>query len=234
MSKLSSNILKKIKKNKVKPKSYWYFLLLHAAVWTAFIATLLISSLGISVAVRHILAIDWELARHVSSNPLKFMPLFWILIIVLAIVAADWAFKKTQRGYRFKVSHIVIASVGLSIVLGGGLFALSADQIFEENLSQRVTPYHNWKKRHAVKFIAPDKGVLAGEITHIDLDEEWRLIDFRGSLWVVDISNAKIAQDVAKEIGSKVGMRGVLVDDVFIAEKVRSFRGMPKPSRLHR
>lgn len=234
MSKLSCDILEKIKNDKVKPKSYWYFLFLHAGVWTAFIATLLVSSLGISVAVRHILAIDWELAKHVSPNPLKFMPVFWLLIIVLAIVAADWAFKKTQRGYRFKISHVILASVAISLTLGSGFFAVNADQVVEDKLTQKVSHYRNWKKRHAIKFIAPHRGVLAGEITHVDLNEEWRLVDFNGTLWVVDITKAKIAPDVDKAIGSRVGMRGELIDDVFIAEKIRSFKAMPKPLKPRR
>lgn len=222
MSKLSKNILDQIKKKNVKPKSRYYFVALHAAIWMAVIVTIIFGSLGIAVAIRHLTLTDWELANQISSNPISFMPLLWFGIIALAIFVADQIFKRTKKGYRFKISHVVIASLLLSITLGSGLYMVEADQGFEGVIRDKIKPYQQWEERRAAKFVMPHLGVLAGEITEIE--EDWMVVDFSGKEWRVDISEARISPDFEPAVGEKVGMKGErLSKEEFQAHHIKEF-----------
>ena len=234
MSKLSKDILAKIKKENVTPKSRWYFNALHTAIWTAVIVTIVLGSLGIAVAIRHLTLTDWELANQISSNPLNFMPVLWFGIIALAIFIADQIFKKTRKGYKFKVSHVLIASILLSITLGSGFFMVEADQTFENTIRKTIKPYQQWEDKRAAKFVAPQQGVIAGEITHIDLGEEWRVVDFKGKLQAVDIREAQIEPNVDQSIGTKVIVKGKVYDERFKADYVKNFEDTREHLRKRR
>ena len=222
MSKLSKNILDQIKKEKVKPKSRYYFIALHTAIWIAVILTIIFGSLGIAVVIRHLTLTDWELAREISSNPITFMPLLWFGIIALAIFIADQIFKRTKKGYRFKISHVVIASLLLSVTLGSGLYMVEADQSFEGIIRDKIKPYQQWEDHRAAKFVMPHLGVLAGEITEIN--EDWMVVDFSGKEWRVDISKARISPGFEPLVGKRVGMKGERINkEEFQAHHIKEF-----------
>lgn len=239
MNKLSSKILRKIKKDKVTPKSRQYFMLMHTLLGTAILTSIIIGSLAVAIVIRHFTVTDWELARQFAGGHVQsffmLMPYIWIIFIGLTIFLADMLFKHTKKGYKIKPWKLVAGSIAISIILGGLFYIVKADKPIEEGLRQNLRPYEQWGNRKNQMFAAPEKGVLAGEIIRINQTEEWIIVDFKDKKWFVDISDAMMRGELSFEVGMRVGMIGEMIDqDHFKAERIGPWRnGMRPPIKIN-
>lgn len=229
MSKLSSKILRQIKKDKVTPRSRWYFVLMHTLLGTAILTSILIGGIAVAIVIRHFSLTDWELARQSAGGHVRsfflIIPYIWIIFIGLTIFLADLLFRHTKKGHRIAPWKLVAASIAISIVLGGLFYITKADKPIEEGLRKNLRPYEQWENKRNQIFAAPEKGVLAGEIVRIDHDKEWIVIDFKDRKWFVDISDAMIRGELSFEVGMRVGMIGEMTDKAhFKAERIGPWR----------
>ena len=235
MSKLSSKILEKIKKEKVTPKPRWYFMLMHTLLGTAILSSILIGSIAVAIVIRHFTLTDWELARQFAGGHVRsfflIIPYIWIIFIGLTIFLADLLFKHTKKGHRIEPWKIITASVAISIVLGGLFYITKADQPIHEGLRRNLRPYEQWENKRNEIFAAPERGVLAGEIVKINSDEEWIVVDFKNKRWFVDISDAMMRNEFSFEVGMRIGMKGKMIDkDHFKAERIGPWRKERRPA----
>ncbi|HHE40562.1 MAG TPA: hypothetical protein ENL10_03565, partial [Candidatus Cloacimonetes bacterium] len=229
MSKLSNKILRKIKKDKVTPKSRQYFMLMHTLLGTAILTSIIIGSMAVAIVIRHFTVTDWELARQFAGGHVQsffmLMPYIWIIFIGLTIFLADILFKHTKKGYKIEPWKLVAGSIAISIILGGLFYVVKADKPIEEGLRQNLRPYEQWENRRNQMFAAPERGVLAGEIIEVNSDEEWIIIDFKGQKWFVDISDTMMRKDIPFKTGMRVGMIGEMLDkDHFKAKRIGPWR----------
>ncbi len=166
--------------------------------------------------IRHLVLAHWELVAHIRPNPIMripiLLPYIWMFFIGLVIFVADTLFHQTKKGYRLRPLYIVLGSTFTSIILGSAFYLIKADQPFEHVIRQNFPPYRAWEEREAIQFIAPQLGVLAGEIKDIENEEQWQLIDFNGELWVVNVAEAEFSEALTPSVGEKVGMRGELIE----------------------
>lgn len=216
MSKLSHRILRKIKKEKVTPKPKWYFMLMHTLLGTAILTSIIIGGIAVAIVIRHFTLTDWQLARQFAGGPVRsfimLIPYIWLIFIGITILLADLLFKHTKKGYKIEPWKLAIASILISIILGGLFYIAKADKPIEEGLKRNLRPYEQWQNRRNQMFAAPEKGVLAGEIIEINSDEEWIVVDFKNKKWLVNISEAHTPIRIGFEVGMKVGMLGEMIE----------------------
>jgi hypothetical protein len=217
MTKLSNKILDKIKKEKMTPKPRWYFVLMHTLLGTAILTSIFIGGIAIAIVIRHFTATDWELARLSAGGNLRsffmIIPYIWIIFIGFIIFLAEMLLKYTKKGYRIESWKLALASIALSIILGGLFFITNTDQPIEKGLREKIPPYEQWENKRNEVFVAPEKGVLAGEIIEIGHEMEWIVIDFEGHHWFIDISEAKMRHELPFEPGMFVGIKGEMIDE---------------------
>jgi hypothetical protein len=231
MTKLSNKILDKIKKEKMTPKPRWYFLLMHTLLGTAILTSIFIGGIAVAIVIRQLTMTDWELARLSAGGHIRsffmIIPYIWIIFIGLTILLAEVLLKHTKKGYRIESWKLATASIVLSLFFGGLFFITNADRPIKEGLKEHIPPIERWENKRNEIFVAPERGVLAGEIIEISHDLEWIIIDFEGRQWFIDISEAKMRQEIPFEPGMFVGMKGEMIDEEhFFAVWVAPFKGM--------
>ncbi len=225
MSKLSKNILEKIKKEHIKPKPKWYFILMHSLLWSSVLVSIFLGAMATAIILRHSMTTDWMVMHHVAGGKMcalmMSLPYLWFAFIGLVLFLANKLFKHTKTGYRAKPSLIIVFSILISITFGSLFYAIKLDHPFENKLRKHLPHYEQRKEQLAHKMVNPDKGVIAGEITDIDLESELILIDFKGWEWKVDIQN--IQQSL--KLGAEVGIFGKKTgEDTFKAERIKPLK----------
>lgn len=230
MSKLSKDILGKIKKQNVVPKSKWHFHLLRGLIWSAVIFTLIFAALSSAIVIRHLWATDWELARSISESSIQsilgLLPYMWLIVIALIIFVGDRLFKKTRKGHRFSALNVLLASLILSLVLGTGFFATNADQPFENAIRKNFKPYEMWEIRKHKRLVAPDRGAIAGKVEEID-GEKITIRDFKDREWTVETDRTYFHDKRTPDVGDTVGIMGERLDEShFKAHRVKYWEHM--------
>ncbi len=232
MNKLSQKILEKIEKEKVTPKSKWYFLFMHALLGMAVGGLIIISGIGVAIVIRHFTLTDWQLIKHSKGGNLKsiltVLPYLWLMFIVLVILIADKLFTQTKKGHRIRPWKIAAGSILISGVLGGVLFFTRIDKPIVDLLRDHVSPYGSWEMRRNGAFVSPEDGILAGQIITINSEEEWMLIDFKQKEWLIDLTEAEFQTEFEPDIGVLVGIHGMKMDDyVFEADLIGIWEKTP-------
>ena len=236
MTKLSKNILDKIKKDKIKPIPRWQFISLHILLWTAYLLAIAFGALAFSVIFRLIGGVQWEMVRLAGKGPVQgfvlVLPYLWLIILGVVLFLAGKLFEKTKGGYRFKHVVVVLSSVAISLILGMMFYFVGVGHSVENSLTEKVGPYAEWRDMRDKFLVAPDNGVLVGRVLDIKPKEELMIIDFMRTKWVVDISEAFSVDNFQPQIGRPVGLAGEKIsDDEFKADKIFPFRPQ-KPRKI--
>ncbi|MBN2307178.1 hypothetical protein JXD20_04285 [Candidatus Peregrinibacteria bacterium] len=212
MTKLSTKILEKIRKEKMIPKSRYYFILMHTLLGTAILSSVMIGGIAIAIVIRHLTLTDWELAHQFTGSHIRsallIAPYIWLIFIGISILLADTLYKHTKKGYRLKLWQLIMTSVILSFVFGGTFYVTKADKPIEFSLSKKIPSYAEWKIKKAQIFVAPEKGVIAGEIIAIDEDEKMTIVDFKEKKWIIEKGEMRSRNEKPFEVGMQVGIIG--------------------------
>ncbi|MBU0577944.1 hypothetical protein KJ742_03290 [Patescibacteria group bacterium] len=234
MTKLSKSILGTIKKNKIQPRSRWQFVLLHVLLWVALATSVVLGSLAISVILRVITGVDWEIVRYVGNGAIhSFMlvlPYIWIAILGLIMFLATMLFEKTKKGYRYSPVMVVITSVVISLLFGSGLYFVGVGHSVDTALAESIPPYATWKEKRDGAMVVPDRGALVGRIINLMSDEQIMMIDFKGTKWTVDITDAEFKDDFRLQLRQSIGVLGEKIDeDEFKAKRIMLWKPPVRP-----
>lgn len=222
-NKLSKQVLETLQEKNIVPKPRWQFLLHDWVVWAGGIVTLLVGSLAVSVILFMIKTEDWDLYQYVSDSLLEFvlasLPYFWIIVFALFVALADYYFKHTKRGYRYRLIPVIIGSIVLSSLIGLLLFQAGLGQRINQVFVDRVPFYSEFVYKKQQEWVQPDMGRLAGEIISVD-EASFVLRDFMGNAWAVTYVAGTLPRTPTP--GTRVKMGGtVTAAGEFVAEKVR-------------
>ena len=191
MRNISDKVLKQIEENNIKPKPRWHFLTKNYFVWSMFGISVILGSFAFSIVLFIIKQLDWDIHNYVGDSILRnvfiSLPYLWIIFLILFLGVAYYNFIHTKRGYRFKFISISLISLIISIVLGITLYTSGYSENLEKIFSQKIPYYHKLVYTCEKQWMRPEKGLLAGIITEIELTENsFILKDLNNNLWKVD------------------------------------------------
>lgn len=221
MNNVSKKILDKIEKEHIKPRPKWQFVAMHALMFVLFGLTIILGSIAVSVALFKIVASDWAVVPRLPGGPLIVLPYLWILFFGVMMVVASILFEKTEKGYKYNLWIIGIASVVLSIVIGAILFAVRLGEGVENGLRENFKPYREYIEMREEVWHAPELGILPGRIIKIEQDVMILMDDFSGIRWGVDITDATLPMRDLVEGQIVVAIGEVLELGEFKAENIR-------------
>ncbi|MFH1668214.1 MAG: hypothetical protein ABH884_04320 [Candidatus Komeilibacteria bacterium] len=189
--KISEQVLKLINKKKLTPHSKWRFLVVDISWWLLFVTLFIIGSLSFGVILFLLTEFEWLVAKEVAGSwweyLILFLPIFWLILIITAIVLASLEFRQTKHGYRHNMLFITTVIVLGSMVLGSLVFfsgyGEKTDNLFTNNLSFYRGKFHQqmnlWDRA--------DQGLLMGRIIEVK-PEELSLVNPQRINWLVNIS----------------------------------------------
>ncbi len=189
MTRISKTVLKKIEEEKIRPYPKWRFILRRSFITTLFVISILLGSLAGGVTIFQLTHADWDLYRHFTHSILEFtvliIPYFWLVFMIGFTVFAVYFFRHTERGYRYSAIGLAFTSVAVSIAGGFIFYKLGFSERLEVVFQNRISIYRKLQERRMKLWVAPERGLLAGEIVEIMSEKSFRLRDFRGNSWTI-------------------------------------------------
>jgi hypothetical protein len=186
---LKKSVLNKIKEEKVKPIPRWEFILQNSLFWALYIAALILGSISASVIIFKIAIADWDLNReiggHLPGFIAKIMPLFWLALFALLLIASYYNLRHTKKGYHYKFSLILGSNILLSFLFGSIIFHTGIAKQVENVFLMHAPFYERMEHRQEDLWSQPEKGLLAGKIIEITSGNTLVLIDFEDMNWVI-------------------------------------------------
>lgn len=208
---ISQTILDKIEKENIKPKAKWYFVIEHAVLWVPGILVTALGAASIAGICYGIAHSGWEHRDFTYKSKMDFIvaavPLLWIISFTLFNSLIVHALRTTKEGYKLSVTKIMLGSVGVSILVGVGIYAL--DEMFEINSVIRY-PVHAREER---LWASPSEGRITGRIEKKDA-MNIVLRDKENMLWVVDISGFGTTSFPFVVEGKNVRILGTSTDEI--------------------
>lgn len=230
MTEISKNVIKQIKKEKLKPYPKKYFILKKSVTWTLFGLSILLGIIASSVVIFQIKHTDWDLYHLLNYTLLSYviliLPYFWFAFLFFFLVVAYYYFRRTERGYRINTTIIILSSILLSIIGGLLLYQTGFSESLESVFQEKIPIYRMINYGRHRMWMSPQKGLLAGEIVKLASSQEIKVKDLQGNVWKIDISNTLWRGKLRPEIGLKIKLIGNKTgDNKFIASEIRPLFG---------
>jgi hypothetical protein len=242
MSKLSEHVLEQIKDKGIKPKPRWYFVLMNIFLIASLVFAILVGGMVMGLIFLKLSHLEWGYVRFIGDDVFprlwEVLPLIWVIMLLLVLLMASRVFEMIEGSYKY--SHLVVlgASILLSTILGGVVYASRLSDLVELSLRSHLDFYEQMESMAEQKFELPDKGLLPGRVIEIR-NGGFTLEDLRDDDWDVTAPE-NLIQMVHLENGQMVMVIGEKTDDdAFIARDLkvkRAFGGMRmmKPKTLLR
>ena len=225
----SSKLIEKIRQQNVKPLPRWRFRVKNAAAWLIFLLAVILGALAFSVVLFAIQQLDFNLISHMKHSWFEFLlgllPFFWIVSLIIFLVAAIISIKNSRKGYKFSALSLVGFSTALSILLGTLFFISGGAKWLENAFATNVTLYESVQDKKIKIWTMPEEGYLSGTITEVDA-RSFKLTDFNNKIWTIEFEGADIVPSVRVVNGEKIKIIGEMKSpDTFVAVKIRPWGG---------
>lgn len=221
---LSNKILEQIDLNKIIPTPRWHFVLLEISFWLLAFLSLIISSVAVGVTL--FLFIDYR--RHgLSAMPhsvmefLMIVPYIWASAFIIFIIIARISIKHIKKGYSYKLSTVIFASMILCIVFGSIINYVGIGKITHEFL-EKIPFYNSANYDSKDAWNEPTLGRLAGVIVSIKDNNNFSIEDFSGHIWQIQFAPSA-SNLFIPEINSTIRISGMLESNVFIAHFIHEW-----------
>ncbi|EKE25420.1 MAG: hypothetical protein ACD_5C00167G0002 [uncultured bacterium] len=214
MTKLSEDIIGKIKCDRITPVPKWHFLLKGYSLWVLFSTSVILGSLSFSVIMHIIKSGDLYIVNHLQGgwilSAVMLLPVFWLISLLFFAILAFINWKCTKRGYCTRRRWLVLGSVVISIFFGG-IFYLFGLGKKTDNAMSKALPFYDEYKHKARRDLwqHPEKGFLTGKIIDIDEETEKLLVrDEDGKEWIVNDRDIKWENTQLEERGKIIKVMG--------------------------
>ena len=236
----NSNILQKIKEEKIIPKPKWQFLLKNSIIWTLGILSLILGAISTSLIFY---MLTGEESGFGPGGPRNFealfviVPFFWIICLAIFAISVFYYIKHTKKGYKYSPKIIILAIIVISLVLGGALSALGVDRLVDDVLGERAPMYNHVINPRLDYWSNPEDGRLTGVIVSEEKLVTYYLIDINGETWVTQVQDKNDSDKIkighpVRLIGEKVGDHSFDVKEVMLVGPGRGFFKRPMPPMI--
>ena len=215
-NKLKKQVIEKIKKEKIKPKPRWIFALRYGIVLLLFVFTLMFASFIFLAGAEVFLMADFELARYVSGGAfwhfLKMAGPVFVGLLILAFVFAKEFLRASKYGHR--ISWVKFITIIALFFASFSAFIYTLD--LNRKLDKAVLPLIFGKSFEEYKFKTwhnPNKGFVSGIILENSFnpkEKQIKLIDNRGIIWTLNLTNVDKQSAIVLELADKVVVFGAV------------------------
>jgi hypothetical protein len=227
---VAEKTIKKIEEENIVPKARWHFMLKDYSIWLFFVLSVIVGAIAVSAIIFMLTTNDWDiygnLGRSLVEHIFISMPYFWILILLVFILAAYNNFKYTRLGYRYEMYLIILGSILISLFLGLIIFLSGFGESIHNIFMEQIPFYNNLVSDRKNVWSNPQKGLLGGQITEVKNQNEFMIKDFTGKNWTIEKESQKCCSPELVRSGNLVEMIGILSpDNIFIVKEMRPWYG---------
>ncbi len=242
MSNISKQIMDQIKDKGLKPRPRWQFVLIGILLVICLISTIISGGLVTSLIFLKLFNTQWDFVSLTGERGLpailEVLPLVWIALLILVLLISIWAFERTEQGYKYKPTLVVLVAIVLSTALGGVIYITQGADLVDDLLQASWPSYQLMEERFEAKFHLPDKGILPGHVVVVESATVMQLEDYNNHLWRVRLNQNKVLPPNHSFVGLQEGMTVFVIgqkqdEDSFLAVSVRKNKRLP-PSQVLR
>jgi hypothetical protein len=211
----NDTILDRIHKEKLQPRSRWYFVSEQWFFKLLIILETLIGAVAVTTSLFVLTDHDWFAVQYLDEgllvHTIKTVPYLWLAIIVVVLFVTDRNIKKIGHGYRYSSRKIIAASLIASISVGTALFFAGAGRYLDNYFDQTIPQYRSLVSSNQDIWVYPEQGLLSGKIISIDADS-FNIIDSDDQPWNVAIDPTTAIDAGALVAGKGVKILGTMTD----------------------
>jgi hypothetical protein len=227
---LSKKLIDDIKNENITPTPKWKFRLRSYLLWGVGGVFVVVGGLSVSVIIYIFRYSEPDVYRQLTDGwtefLLLFLPVFWLGLLVVAVLAVLYDFKCTKKGYKYPLS-LIAATVILASLSLGMIFSYSGIGRAMDDILGRRAPYYSKVINPRVDFwCQPDQGRLVGIITSVTGEKTFVLRGCGGRDWAVQAGKVHINSEnrpVHLYIESGASVRAIgrkISESEFMAERV--------------
>jgi len=237
MKNISKEVIKKIKQEKIKPKSKWSCNFYNGFWWAFFVITILLGALFLAILFFLISDIDWSIRSYLGQNLFSFIfrviPFLWIVLSVIAFLLAYLNLRHTKKGYRYDWLVILLLIGIIALIFSIILHMLKINQRTNKFLKSKAPYYRKMICDKEILWSQPEKGLLAGTIAiFMQGENKIKLIDFNNDIWEITFGENTIIHRRVKlteqEIIKLIGIGKDLIQKKFEAKEIMPWAGRHK------
>ena len=230
MKKFTKSVLTQIKKQKIQPKSEYYFWFRNLFL---ILMGLIFFSLGViaSGIIFHFLN-HLEFAEFIWQGPRQLMkllwfgvPFLWIFLAASLLLACSFLLKEMKKGYKFRFAFLLAIILIPQVVAGALLEQSDLGEKLDQAMANRMSFHQTRKASHEKLWSIPSEGFLGGTIIEIQNNEMLLLDDFSKKRWWISYSVSQKHPRLTLETGKRIKILGEQTSESeFVAEKLLPWR----------
>lgn len=216
---LKSQVLARIEKEAVCPRSRLFFGSRECGVWALWFLTVLFGALSVAITLFVVTFQQYSLyeATHESffAFAVDVLPYLWILLFAVMVLFAVYNLRHTKNGYRYPLWKIALSSVVLSLAGGSVLHLAGVGFNFDKQMGVFAKDYQSQEKLELKLWQAPQEGRLVGVLLSAEDGVPQPLFvieDIKGTRWNTDISELHELDRFVLETEKRVRVLGLLED----------------------
>jgi hypothetical protein len=234
MKNISEEVVKKIKEEKIEPKSKWSCNFYNGLWWAFFIVSILLGALFLAIIFFLISDIDWNIREHLGQSSFGFffrvIPFIWIALSIAILLLAYLNLRNTRKGYKYSWLAVLLLMGVILLMSSVVLHALRVNKQANSFLKSNIPSYKRMVCDRENLWSQPERGLLAGTIMiFIQGDNKMKLVDFNNDVWEITFGeNANIHRKVKlteRELIRLIGTGKDLVQKKFEAIEIMPWTG---------
>jgi len=217
-TKLKSTVLDRIQKEKICPRSRWFFGCYEFFLWALWIFSILVGSLAIAVSLFAITYQRYAFYEATHGSFLVFivetLPYIWLVTFVVMVILAIFNLRQTKGGYRYPFWKVLISSLVFSFVGGGLLHVVGMGFMVDKKLGEHLHMYQSQEKMEQKMWQRPNEGRLVGFVVKMSNESNQNSINFkdiRGIEWETNIQNLFEDDLIVLRSGKKMKILGQVI-----------------------
>ena len=211
---LAERVLGRISSEHLTPRPRWEFLFKNYFFWGLGMLAVAFGALAVSAILFEITNVDWRLgsATHGGFWPLLLAaaPYLWVALLAVFVIVGYMNVRRTDGGYRYRLSTIAVGAVLTSLSLGSVLYLAGLGGAVEGAFGDHPSFYRPIILQEQSWWLAPEKGLLGGMVVAVAPDfSTFTLKDWNGVVQTVDADDLPARDRAVVARGGMVRIVGV-------------------------
>ncbi len=184
--KIAENVIEKIKKQEIRPKSKWFFVLKNILFWFLFFISILLGGLSFSFVLYILFLNDTLVSFYLANNKNVFIviPYLWFFSFSFFIIFADYILKNTKKGYKYSLLNLIVITLLITLFLGFVLVIFGFTEKVDRVFLQHSYLYRKYGNAHYSQN-DPAKGIFIGKFIYDQQDKNLFFKDIDNNLYEV-------------------------------------------------
>lgn len=227
-----NNLINKIKKEEIKPISKNYFIAKNILIYLFLWFSILIWALSIAIIFWYLFEADWYLSHKLGLLKITttFLPIFWIIFLIISIIISYFNFKNTSKWYKFYLWQIILVNIVSSIIIWTIFYISWFSNILEEKIQNNLPEYRKYFVQDNISRMKKvwqneDSWLLLGLITEKISENSFKLKDTNNKVWKIIKSKKSIIRhnlEIKKWLKIKLIWEKIS-ENIFKVNEIRPF-----------